>query len=168
VRAKEPILKRLGAEPTCDRRVVAVDVTENWEQGLIRAGFDRHEPSTFLLEGLLFYLQESQVRALLSRISGVAAAGSKLGADVVDSALLGSPFARPFLSRLEKAGVPWRFGTEKPEALFSACGWNASVTLPGEPAANYGRWPYRPQPRHVPRFPRSYFVRADRLLSSPS
>jgi methyltransferase (TIGR00027 family) len=166
VLAKEPILQRMGAAPRCDRRVVAADVMGDWEERLFRAGFDRGVPSAFLLEGLLFYLEEAQARALLSRISGVAPAGSKLGGDLVDRALLRSPFARDFLSGLRKAGVPWRFGTATPEELLSACGWNAIVTLPGEPAAHYGRWRYGVQSRDVPGLPRSYFVRADRLLSS--
>jgi methyltransferase (TIGR00027 family) len=168
VRAKEPILRRLGAAARCDRRVVAADVLADWEHKLFRAGFEPNEPSVFLLEGLLFYLEEAQARALLSRISNVAQVGSKLGADLVGLTLLGSPFARDFLSGLEKAGVPWRFGTERPEDLLSAHGWNAKITLPGEPAAHYGRWPYRVRSRDLPGIPRSYFVRGDRLLSSAS
>jgi methyltransferase (TIGR00027 family) len=166
VLAKEPILKKLGASARCDRRVVAADVTADWEEGLQRAGFERDEPSAFLIEGLLFYLEEVHARGLLTRISGIAPAGSKLGADLVDRALLESPFAQTFLAGLEKAGVPWLFGTEKPEGLLAACGWKANVTLPGEPDAHYGRWPYRVQSREDPGFPRSFFVRADRLLSS--
>jgi len=168
LRTKEPILKAMGAVPTCDRRVVAADIMAGWEEKLSRAGFDRSAPSAFLLEGLLVYLEESQARALIERISVLAPAGSKLGADLVDRMLLGSPFARGFLSGLREVGVPWRFGTAKPEELFSAHGWSATVTFPGEPAAHYGRWPYRVRAREEPRFPRSYFVRADRLLSSAS
>jgi len=159
---KEPILEAVGATPRCDRRLVPADLEAGWESRLVAAGFRRDAPAVFLVDGLLFYLQEEQVGALLEQTRDLGAAGSSLGADLVDLALLGCPSTQGFLSRLERAGVPWRFGTAHPEELFSARGWAASVTLPGEPPADYGRWPYRVASRRAPGFPRSYLVRAAR------
>lgn len=78
--------------------------------------------------------------------------------------MLESPWTQTFLSRLKEAGVPWRSGTDEPEKLLSGAGWAARVTLPGESEAHFGRWPYRRPSRQVPRFPRSYLLRATRRL----
>jgi hypothetical protein len=47
---------------------------------------------------------------------------------------------------MEKAGSPWVFGTDNPEALFAEYGWDAETTEPSEYGRQLGRWPYPAAP----------------------
>jgi methyltransferase (TIGR00027 family) len=157
---KERILRERAAMPRCDRRVVCVDLKEPW-QGLLRAGgFDARAPALFLAEGLTPYLSRDQVMSLFAELRDTAPVGSHLGVDFAGQAFLDSPSTRPYLSRLRSYGIPWQFGTDEPGQLLARFGWNATVTLPGEPNANWGRWPTSPVSRRGSDFPRSYLVRA--------
>lgn len=53
---KSRTLTELGAAPTADRRVVAVDLRDDWPTALRAAGFDPARPSAWSAEGLLGYL----------------------------------------------------------------------------------------------------------------
>jgi hypothetical protein len=99
---------------------------------------------------------------LFRRISSIAATGSKLGTDIIGTSFLESPWTKPYLARLETEGVGWHFGTDEPEKFLGSFGWDATATLPGEPGANWGRWPYPVAPRDVPEFPKTYLLRATR------
>jgi methyltransferase (TIGR00027 family) len=159
---KEPILREVGATPRCDRRLVGVDLAEDWERSLLSRGFSTAVPAAFLVEGLTTYLWPDQVENLLQRITGVAARGSRLGVDIIGTSFLESPWTKPYLTRLEAEGIGWHFGTDEPEQFLSSFGWDAKATLPGEPEANWGRWPYPVAPASVPGFPKCYLVRATR------
>jgi len=159
---KEPVLRDLEAEPRCERRVVVADLGEEWIGPLESAGFDRTRPAAFLAEGLTVYLERPVVEGLLERLASVGRRGSWLGMDVADPELLGSAFVKPMLEELERLGCPWKFGTSEPEALLAEYGWSATAVMPGQPSANFGRWPYPVAPRNMPGIPRSYFVTARR------
>jgi methyltransferase (TIGR00027 family) len=155
---KEPILQRLGARQTCPRKVVAADLADDWKRPLVAAGFDPEQPAAFLLEGLLVYLPESSVEALLEALRPVACRGSWLGLDVSGTAFLTSEHFKPLLELLDQLGCPWQFGTEEPEQLLARHGWSSTAVIVGEPAANFGRWPYPAAPRTVSGAPRNFLV----------
>jgi methyltransferase (TIGR00027 family) len=159
---KEVILQDLGARPACTRRVVSADLEGDWIGPLLAAGFDASRPGAFLAEGLLVYLEESAADTLLAGLGRIGRTGSWLGADLVDPSLLASPYFQSFLDELDRIGCPWRFATSEPELFFGRRGWEATVVLPGEAEAHYGRWPYPIAPRNMPGIPRSYFVTARR------
>src|SRR5262249_3573006 len=152
-----------GARPMCAREVVRADLEEDWVSSLLQAGFAREQPAAFLAEGLLVYLSAGAVAGLLTALQGLAGPGSWLGADLVGRELLSSPYLKAFLDKLKQFGCPWQFGTEDPEQVLAGYGWAARVVVPGEPEANYGRWPYPTAPRGIPGIPRSYLVTARRL-----
>jgi methyltransferase (TIGR00027 family) len=160
VEHKEAVLHALGARPECARGVVRADLEREWVGPLHQAGFDAERPAAFLAEGLLVYLEAGAVTSLLGALRGLARPGSWLGLDVVGVELLSSPYLKAFLEMLEQLGCPWRFGTAEPEELLARQGWAPTVVIPGEPGANYGRWPYPVAPRNVPSVPRSYLVTA--------
>jgi methyltransferase (TIGR00027 family) len=162
VEQKETVLRRLGAQPTCRREVVRADLESDWIGPLLRAGLDEGQPIALLVEGLLMYLDAGAVAGLLASIQCLARPGSWLGTDLVGTEFLASPYLKPFLELLEQFGCPWRFGTDEPEQLLARYGWAATVVVPGEPEANYGRWPYPVAPRTAPGVPRSYLVTAER------
>ena len=156
---KEPILQRLHATATSDRHVVRCDLTGQWIDALVNAGFDPAKPSAFLLEGLLMYLREPDVERLMSSLSAIAAPGSWFALDIINTEVLTSAFSAPMLKTLETLGCPWQFGISHPESYFQRFGWNASVVMPGDPETQYkslGNYPVIP--RSIPNMPRMFFV----------
>jgi methyltransferase (TIGR00027 family)/uncharacterized protein (TIGR02246 family) len=159
---KEAVLGRAGASPSCDRHVVRADLARPWTAALAAAGFERSKPAGFLVEGLLMYLEEAEVLALLTAINGIAAPGSWIALDAVNPEVMTSPYMSRYMNALREAGSPWKFGIEDPESFFRQHGWAATVVQPGDPEASYGRWPFPTAPRAVPGLPRTFFVTAGR------
>jgi methyltransferase (TIGR00027 family) len=161
--AKDDALAAAGATPTCERHTLPVDLAvAGWEEALMAAGLDAEAPSAWLVEGLLMYLDEAAVRALLTTTAALAASGSWLGADLFNSVVLSSPLLRPLTGLVAAQGAPWRFASDEPEALFAAAGWTATVTEAREVGARYGRWPFLVEPRRLRRVPRYFLIAAQR------
>jgi methyltransferase (TIGR00027 family) len=139
---KEPILMSLNAKALCKRQVVPIDLEQDWASALTDAGFDPHKPTAFLFEGLIFYLKPYTVAALLKALQTLAYPGSWLGMDLIEAALLSSPYAQPFLNKLKQLGCPWHFGVSNPEQFLRNYGWQPTIVVLGEPEANYDRWNY--------------------------
>ena len=158
---KEEVLA--GTECTVDRRTVGVDLRDDdWTDRLIAAGYDPTRPSTWLLEGLLYYIHEPDVHRILDRVRAMTAPGSLVAADVVNRAALRLPNMRGLLEVFAGWGCPWLFGTDEPEALFAGHGITATAVQPGEPDADYGRWPDPVPPRDETEVRRVFFVHGRR------
>lgn len=152
-----------GAEPRADLRAVAVDLTaDDWETGLIDAGYDPKLPSTWLLEGLLYYLPEQDCRRLLGRVADLCTPGSRIGADMVNGAALTLPSMQALLKVFEGWGCPWVFGSDEPELLFADHDFDVQAVQPGEEGADFGRWPDPVPPRDVVDVRRVFFVHGRR------
>jgi len=80
---KTTTLADLGAEPTADRRAVAVDLRNDWPAALIEAGFDHTQPTAWIAEGLLGYLPPEAQDRLLDNISALSAAGGRLATEAI-------------------------------------------------------------------------------------
>jgi methyltransferase (TIGR00027 family) len=161
--AKQEVLEREGARPRCDRRTVGVDLAAPWSEALRGIGFDPNARSVWLIEGLFPYLEEATAIAVLDQAAALAATDSRLGADVIGRSFFDSPWTRSYLEALEREGAGWKFGTDQPEEFFGAHGWEATVVMrPGEPSANFGRWPYPLAPRGAPGIPSTFLVTAVR------
>jgi len=159
---KGEILARERVEPACVRVPVGGDLEGEWVAPLQEAGFAPGQRSCWLAEGLTPYLTEAAVRGLLSALSSVATAGSRLGIDFVGASFFSSPFTRDSLKMMAERGMGWHFGTDEPEALLDEYGWRAEAIQPGEEGAHFGRWPYPPLPREQKEFPHSFLVTAIR------
>jgi methyltransferase (TIGR00027 family) len=157
---KEHILGSAGARPACQRHSIQADLTDPWQEGLIRAGFAPQQPSIWLLEGFLFYLPNAGVAHILDEVSGLAVAGSWIGCDVINSTMLTSSWTRPWVDMQAKMGAPWTGTTDDPVGFLAARGWTASLTQAGAPDANYGRWPLPVIPTTMPDMPHNWFVTA--------
>lgn len=80
---KTSTLAGLGAQPTTDRRTVAVDLRNDWPAALIDAGFDTSQPTAWIAEGLLGYLPPEAQDRLLDNISALSADGSRLATEAI-------------------------------------------------------------------------------------
>ncbi len=78
---KSRTLAKLGAAPTAERRVVAIDLREDWPAALRAAGFDPAQPTAWSAEGLLGYLPPDAQDRLLDTITELSAPGSRLATE---------------------------------------------------------------------------------------
>jgi methyltransferase (TIGR00027 family) len=78
---KSRTLAGLGPAPTADRRVVAVDLRDDWPTALRTAGFDPAQPTAWSAEGLLGYLPPEAQDRLLDTITELCAPGSRLATE---------------------------------------------------------------------------------------
>jgi methyltransferase (TIGR00027 family) len=103
---KTRTLAALGAAPTADRRVVAVDLRDDWPAALRAAGFDPAQPTAWSAEGLLGYLPPEAQDRLLDTITELSAPGSRLATE-------SSPNPRPgdeekLKERMQTISERWR------------------------------------------------------------
>jgi methyltransferase (TIGR00027 family) len=152
-----------GVAPRVAHRTVAVDLTaEDWESRLVAAGYDPALPSTWLLEGLLYYIPEPDAHRMLERVAALTAPGSRIAADIVNAAALTLPHMQGLLNVFAGWGCPWLFGSDEPEALFDRYGYEVRAVQPGEPEADFGRWPDPVPERDVRDVRRVFFVHGRR------
>jgi methyltransferase (TIGR00027 family) len=154
----------LGDAPCAvDRRPVGVDLRDDgWTDRLLAAGYDPTLPSTWLLEGLLYYVHEQDVHRILNRVRAMTAPGSLVAADMINRAALRLPNMRGLLDVFAGWGCPWLFGIDEPEVLFAEHGIAATAVQPGDAAADYGRWPDPVPPRSETEVRRVFFVHGRR------
>lgn len=163
---KEQILRAAGAEPACGRQTIAVDLTDPWAEPLIAAHFDPQRPTGWLLEGFLFYFANDCITQILDEVTSLAAPGSWLGFDIINSTTLTSPWTRQWIEMQAASGAPWIGALDDPAGFLAARGWKATLTHIGAPEASYGRWPYPVIPSTMPDMPHHWFVTAQKDLDS--
>jgi methyltransferase (TIGR00027 family) len=84
---KARVLGEHGAEPKARRVEVVADLRTDWPRPLEAAGFDVETPSAWSVEGLLPYLTDEAQNALVTRISGLSASGSRIAVGALGSRL---------------------------------------------------------------------------------
>ena len=80
---KTTTLAGFGAEPTADRRTVAIDLRQDWPTALREAGFDPDRPTAWIAEGLLGYLPPDAQDRLLDNITALSTAGSRFATESI-------------------------------------------------------------------------------------
>lgn len=103
---KTRTLADLGAEPTADRRTVAVDLRFDWPSALIAAGFDPSQPTAWSAEGLLGYLPPEAQDKLLDTITELSAIGSR--AAVESTPGMDPADHEKAIERMSEAAQQWR------------------------------------------------------------
>lgn len=81
IEAKSATMTAIGAAATCDRRIVAVDLRDDWPTALQRSGFDASQPTAWTAEGLLVYLPPEAQDRLFDDITALSAPGSQLATE---------------------------------------------------------------------------------------
>ncbi|TGD89255.1 class I SAM-dependent methyltransferase [Mycolicibacterium sp. CH28] len=131
---KRDTLAAHGAVPKADRREVAIDLREDWQQALRDSGFRTDQPSAWIAEGLLIYLPAAAQEQLFTGIDSLAGSGSHLAVEE------GRPMDRDaFQAKVEEAksvdderGQWWQLVYNEQHApaadWFSERGWSAEAT----------------------------------------
>ncbi|HYB38371.1 MAG TPA: class I SAM-dependent methyltransferase [Mycobacterium sp.] len=102
---KTATLADLGAEPTAERRTVAVDLRDDWPAALLGAGFDPHAAAAWSAEGLVVYLPSDAQDALFEHITALSAAGSRVACEFVpDTAIFAHGPWREHHQRMAELG----------------------------------------------------------------
>ena len=155
---KSSTLHEHGAEPTCNRVAVAVDLRQDWPTALQQAGFDPSAPSVWSIEGLLMYLPAAAQELLFDRIQDLAAPGSRIAVED-----LGPDFANPegraerrermdrvrelmaatgVQLEVPKTDELWYFEEREDVAdWLRRHGWDVTATTSDELMTSYGRPP---------------------------
>lgn len=148
LKTKKAIL--FDATPTCQHYTIAANLTEPWSQLLLEQGYQSSLPSVWLLEGLLMYLTESEVRQLLQIISQLTNAENYLGLDLINVKSIEYQAYKGY----------FRSGFDYPEELLAEYGWRAEVTQPGDKGAHFGRYTNKLPSREVPDIERVFLIKA--------
>ena len=145
---KDGVIRAEGWRPRCERITVPGDLSGDWGQPLVDAGFDAHAPVAWVVEGLLAYLTEEVRDALVTRTADLSVAGSRMGLTLASSDRLDSwRAAHP--GGPSSPGGPtspgdyvalWR-STAPPDPVgwLASLGWRASLFDVAERAMAYGR-----------------------------
>jgi len=102
---KTSTLRGLGAQPTAERRTVAVDLRDDWPAALQAAGFDPQAPSAWSAEGLVVYLPPEAQDSLFGNITALSVSDSQLASEFVpDTTIFKDPRWRSHHDRMAELG----------------------------------------------------------------
>jgi 3-hydroxy-9,10-secoandrosta-1,3,5(10)-triene-9,17-dione monooxygenase len=141
---KESLIERSGLPLACERRGVAADLTGDWGAALRAAGFDPGQPTAWLIEGLLMYLDPAAGEALLAAVTRQSAPGSRVLLEHLTAAMLG-PAGKPARDRVESQGAAWLAARDDLVPWLAGHGWQAAVFAGDDPRISHGR-PVAPLP----------------------
>lgn len=133
---KEKLLSNITPPPQPRGQLTRVraDATSDWATKLLNTTFDSCERTVWLVEGLVYYLDQSQVDALFRQIFELSASGSAVCFSAVSKLSEG----RKGLASMFKSAM------SDPEAYLDKFGLvTTRIVELGGPEANYGRWPPR-------------------------
>jgi methyltransferase (TIGR00027 family) len=152
---KSSTLRQHGAQPTCNRVGVPVDLRQDWPTALRQAGFDTSAPSASSAEGLLPFLPSAAQDLLFERVQALSVAGSRVAVEAPGpdfNTPAGRARVRSQMQRYREvvakaAGreVPdfedlWYFEDRTDVAdWLRRHGWDVSATPAEELMARYGR-----------------------------
>lgn len=127
---KREMLQQVGIDPA-DVALVSADLEkEDWLSRLEEVGFDAHQPTLFLWEGVTPYLDRAAVEDTLRKIAGTAQ-GSMVAFDYFTTEVLESQalHLRVLRNSLRAGGEPLKFGVdsrppsgERLAELLRSCG----------------------------------------------
>jgi len=122
---KHRLTSELGMVAACDRRSVVADVIDDdWPALLAASGWNRDEPTCWIAEGLLVYLDPGARDAFVAKLASF---GGRLGTTLTSS-------ERAAQVELFRSGVDGQ-----PQEWLRQLGWQATITRLGDAAESYGR-----------------------------
>ena len=150
---KTTTLAGLGAEPTAERRTVAIDLRYDWPTALREAGFDPDQPTAWIAEGLLGYLPPDAQDRLLDNVTALCAEGSRFATESIP--IHREDDEEAIKERMRTISARWRehgfdldmtelvyFGDRNEAAEYlNTHGWETAASTTKELFAKYGLEP---------------------------
>jgi len=136
---KGEVLTERAAASRCERTVVPIDLRKDWTVPLSEAGFSSSEPTAWLAEGLLNYLNARESADLLTRVGELSAARSQVAFEVEN---LGTDLMRtqarqtPAMQQYTKL---WNGGLPDEPGWLAENGWEPQLHDRATVALSYGR-----------------------------
>ena len=141
---------------------VGSDVTKlDVERDIVPKGFKPDEPSAWLAEGLIPYLNDQQVENLVSLVSKASSKGSRLIATCPNKAIMKrDESTRERNKFMKRINASWVFsGTDNPDELFGKYGYKINAVFLGHRDAHYGILPW-PAVDDLPKdYAKEWFIR---------
>jgi len=111
-------------KPLCDLVRVSADVSEpTWISHLDKAGLSRDIPTFWVLEGLVYYIEQDMVISILKTAAKSCAEESQIFADICVPGLTLAQFG-PFMMHFK-----WGLNKEDVSQFFAHSGWNVTCTF---------------------------------------
>ncbi|NKR56007.1 SAM-dependent methyltransferase [Prescottella equi] len=140
---KDDVLAAEDARVRADRRVVAVDLREDWPQALQEKGFDPAQPSAWLAEGLLPFLPNAAKERLCRSVTELSAPGSRFEVEHIDD-------VRAMMQEESAQRARDLFGVDieslwpddgpfDPAAWLTEHGWDVEAERSADVAERFGR-----------------------------
>jgi methyltransferase (TIGR00027 family) len=125
---KDEVLAATGALPRCTRTAIPADLRSGWAPALLDHGFRSDRPSLWLIEGLLMYLDSSEL--LMREIGGLAATGSRLALDHAYSAVVRNRDFETGRQALAANRSSLSETVDEPVDWLRRHGWDGAVATP--------------------------------------
>lgn len=146
---KSQTMTDLGAQPTAEHRLVAVDLRHDWPAALKDAGFDTGQPAAWSAEGLLPFLPPDAQDRLLDNIAELSTTGSRLATENLPDSARSVP---ELSERMRQVTESWRqhgfdvemtdlwYPGERPDVIdyLNSHGWQATAVSATELFAQHG------------------------------
>ena len=146
---KSQTMTDLGAQPTAEHRLVAVDLRHDWPNALKDAGFNTGEPAAWSAEGLLPFLPPEAQDRLLDGIAELSTTGSRLATENLPDAAQSVP---ELTERMRQVTDSWRrhgfdvemtdlwYPGERPDVIdyLNSHGWQATAVSATDLFARHG------------------------------
>jgi methyltransferase (TIGR00027 family) len=142
---KTRTLAGLGAEPTSERRTIAIDLRDDWPSALAAAGFDAAKPTAWSAEGLLVYLPPEAQDRLFDNIATLSAPGSRIATEHMDLREIPSDWAERLTERSRRIGsninlaeLFYTGDRNSASEYLAARGWRVDIRTTDEAFAVHG------------------------------
>jgi methyltransferase (TIGR00027 family) len=136
---KESVAAAAGAKPRCARTIVPVDLRDDWAGALVHAGFAAHEPTVWLVEGLLPYLDAPATERLLGTIDDLSAPGGSVTFDHLAPEVAQRPVMRTVSEVVRDFGAELLTTEDDPVGVLGTRGWQVDTTPMPALAERYDR-----------------------------
>jgi methyltransferase (TIGR00027 family) len=141
---KRNVLADNGVAARADVRPVDVDLRDDWPTALLRNGFDRSRPTTWLAEGLLPFLPDDAVARLFTLVDELSAPGSRFAVEHIDADIRSLATQQPMADMAADMGFDvldmWPGDKVfEPARWLADHGWRVTSTPTAALADGYGR-----------------------------
>lgn len=123
---KEPLLAAGDLTARCDRVPVAVDLRDDWATSLTDVGFVTDQPTVWIAEGLLPYLEHAAADRLLGTVDDLSAPGSRVCFDYLNGTATDSPALRLATDSAREMGTDLQ-STQDPDKALAKRGWQTDT-----------------------------------------
>jgi methyltransferase (TIGR00027 family) len=137
---KETVLAREHATPNCVRRVVPVDLRDDWPAELTAAGFEPGAACAWTAEGLLAYLSNDDAVRRLTTVGDLSASGSRLAFEYDDFAADSTLSQVRAMPGMQEVASMWEGGlVDRPDEWLRRNGWEVRTESRAALADSYRR-----------------------------